>query len=224
MRADKVRKALVWLKAHNPLYADIEINHDVLNQLPANDMLPFHIEHVRPPRDGDALTSHYDMAPPPTESDCSNTDVAFQKLIITDVDGHASSNELRAAALRHIEKKSGGYMSIPHDPKPENEFVNPKLFPKIYPSLFPYGLGGFEHPCRREKLSMKRHVKHLLNLADRRFQEHPTFLFTAFNVLQRRTLLLHTSLKMKRKVFASSANTFATLSPDVIHRVLERVI
>ncbi|KAF8239801.1 hypothetical protein L208DRAFT_1559780 [Tricholoma matsutake] len=100
------------------------------------------------------------------EADCTNMDVAFQKLIITNVDGHASSNELRAAALRHIEKKSGGYMSILHDPMPENEFVNPKLFPKIYPSLFPYGLGGFEYPCQREKLSMKRHVKHLLNLGD----------------------------------------------------------
>ncbi|KAF8218544.1 hypothetical protein L208DRAFT_1350394, partial [Tricholoma matsutake] len=124
--------------AHNPLYADIEINHDVLNQLPAKDMLPFYIEHVHPPKDGDALTSHYDMAPAPTET----------------------------AALRHIEIKSGGFMSILHDPKPENEFVNTKLFPKIYPSLFPYGLDGFIHPCRREKLSIKRHVKHLLNLAD----------------------------------------------------------
>lgn len=43
-------------------------------------------------------------------------------------------------------------------------------------------------------------------------------------MIQRRTLLLHTSLKTKRRNFSSVANTFATASPDVIHRVLERVV
>ena len=95
VHVDKVCKALIWLKAHNPLYADIEINHDVLNQLPTDNILPFHVEHVHPLKDGDALTLRYDMALAPTDSsDHSNVNVTFQKLIITDVDGHASSNEL----------------------------------------------------------------------------------------------------------------------------------
>jgi len=41
-------------------------------------------------------------------------------------------------------RKKGGYLKLPHDPTPENEFVNPKFFPKIYPTLFPFGLRGFE--------------------------------------------------------------------------------
>ncbi|KAF8227481.1 hypothetical protein L208DRAFT_1174218, partial [Tricholoma matsutake] len=38
--AHKVRDALIWLKAHNLLYTDININYNVLNSLPTNDLLP----------------------------------------------------------------------------------------------------------------------------------------------------------------------------------------
>lgn len=67
----------------------------------------------------------------------------------------------------------------------------------MYPTLFPYGLGGFENaddseltvngpwqPWRKTPLSLKRHVKHLFSLSDKRFQEHYLFLFTTFNILQ----------------------------------------
>src|SRR6266511_1643994 len=70
------------------------------------------------------------------------------------------------------------------------------LFPMIYPTLFQYGKGGFEDHSRQVHISMKHHVKHLCGLSDRRFQEHYSFLFTAFNILQCRSILLHTSLKV----------------------------
>ena len=138
------------------------------------------------------------------------------------MDGHAPSNELRAAAFRHI-KKGGGYIQIPHDATPVNEFFNPNLFPMIYPTLFPYGLGGFEDRTRKTTLSMKRHVKHLFSLSDRRFQEHYSFLFTAFNILQRREILLHTSLKVCKSNFSEVAQQFASVSPETIHIITERM-
>ena len=64
--------------------------------------------------------------------------------MITDVDGHAPLNELHVAAIHHVKKNGGGYIEIPHDPKPVNEFFNPDMFPMTYPTLFPYGIGGFE--------------------------------------------------------------------------------
>ncbi|KAF8240330.1 hypothetical protein L208DRAFT_1233559 [Tricholoma matsutake] len=161
---NKVQQALLWLKVHNPLYSHIDINYDVLDKLPENDILPFHINHVLPNNDSDVLTSRYDKNVPPIPSDA---DIAFQKVVISDVDGHASPNELRAAALNHIQKKKGGYIKIPHDPTTENEFVIPNLFPKIYPTLFPFGLGSFEDHNRKQRVSLKRHVKHLLHLPDR---------------------------------------------------------
>jgi hypothetical protein len=63
----------------------------------------------------------------------------------------------------------------------------------------------------------------LFNLSDCRFQEHYSFLFTAFNIIQRRAALLHTSLKVKRSNFHQVASSFATVSPESVHLVSERV-
>jgi hypothetical protein len=70
---------------------------------------------------------------------------------------------------------------------------------------------------------MKHHIKHLLNLADRRFQEHSSFSFTAFNILQRHEMLLHTGLKVKRSNFEFVASQFAFVSTTVVTSVSERV-
>ncbi|KAI0038796.1 hypothetical protein FA95DRAFT_1585420 [Auriscalpium vulgare] len=168
VRREKVRAALVWLKAHNPLYKDVTIAHEVLDGLQAEQILPVHVEHVLPSAAGDSLTARYDASESMTASlerslqqSQSETPVTFQNVVITDVDGHAPSNELRAAAMRHVKHKGGAYVQIPHDPDPVNEFSHPALFPMIYPTLFPYGVGGFDDDRRLAKLSMKRQVKHL---------------------------------------------------------------
>jgi hypothetical protein len=62
-----------------------------------------------------------------------------------------------------------------------------------------------------------------LSLSDPRFQEHPSFSFTAFNILQRHEMLLHTSLKVKRASFENVAAQFATVSPEVMKNISERV-
>lgn len=233
VRREKVRDALMWLKLHNPLYKDITINHGLLNSLPTNYMLPVHLEHVLPNAARDSLTSRYDtlqpQAPPTLSNPQTNDEPAdtnsipFQNVVITDVDGSAPANELRAAAIRHVKKKGGGYIEINHDPAPVNEFFNPDMFPMIYPTLFPYGIGGFENCRRSASVSLKHHTKHLFSLADRRFQEHYSFLFTVFNILQRREILLHTSLKVKKKNFSSIAQSFASVSAEAVHVVSERI-
>ncbi|RDB20445.1 hypothetical protein Hypma_012444 [Hypsizygus marmoreus] len=227
VRANKIRQALIWLKAHNYLYSHIVIDHDRINALPENGILPFHVEHVLPSHAQDSVTSRYDGSE--LEADISdrnrsvsNDDMIFHNVVIADVNGHASSNELRAAAVRHV-KKGKGYVELPRGCQPANEFHNPQLFPKMYPTLFPYGIGGFEDSKRASPISLKRHVKHLLALADRRFQVHNSFMFTAFNILQRRAVLLHTSIRVKRARFNSVANSLASVSAEAIHIVAERV-
>jgi hypothetical protein len=198
---DRVRAALSWLKEHNPLYQDIELDESVLGDLDRTPFLPFHIEHVLPSEAQSVLQSRYDTLDHDVFAagleGSEPEEIPLQSVVITDIDGHASSNELRAAAIRHVKQKGGGYLQISHEPNPVNEFDNPTLFPMIYPTLYPYGLGGFEDCTHKSALSLKAHVKHLLNLTDRRFQEHPSFLFSAFNILQRRAVLLQTSLKVK---------------------------
>ena len=230
VRREKVRNALNWLKKNNPLYIDIEINNDLLNSLDDNHILPYHIEHIVPSNQMETLQSRYDENDSAdlnsdcvtAELDVNVNDIPFQNIIITDVDGHAPPHELRAAALRHV-KQGGGYIQIPHDPTPVNEFCNPSLFPMIYPTLFPYGIGGFEDQTRDIPISMRQHVKHLCGLADRRFQEHYSFMFTAFNILQRRAVLLHTSLKVRKANFNIVASDFASVSLETVHIVTERI-
>ncbi len=226
VRREKVRSALLWLKENNYLYADVTINHDVLNSLEDEQILPFHIEHIIPSDATETVTDRYDRQNEPdeisSEFESGTNSIPFQNIVITDIDGHSPSHELRAAALCHI-KHGSGYLQIPHDPKPVNEFFNPKLFPMIYPTLFPYGIGGFEDRSRRTPISMKRHVKHLCGMSDRRFQEHYSFLFTAFNILQRRSILLHTSLKVCKANFNSAAASFSSVSPKTVHIVTERI-
>jgi hypothetical protein len=47
--------------------------------------------------------------------------IPYQNVVITDVDGSALANELCAAAIRHIEKKGGGFTEFNHDPVPIND-------------------------------------------------------------------------------------------------------
>ncbi len=97
------------------------------------------------------LTSRYDPAYDTITSDhtMAENDVIFQNVVVTDVDIHASSAELQAAALCHVKVKGGAYICLPHEPQPVNEFCNLSLFPMMYPTLFSYGVGGFENPRRQ---------------------------------------------------------------------------
>ena len=227
VRREVVRRSLIWLKAHNPLYKDIEINESHLQALPADGLLDYNIEHIPSSAHLEALESRYDTGPsesqntdeslPPDES----SEIEFSNVVITDVDANAPASDLKAAALRHF-KLGKGFLAVPHEPVPVNEFFNPTLFPMLYPTLFPYGIGGLEDKRRTVAISFENHIKHLLSLADRRFQEHYSFLFTAFNVIQRRKLLLHTSLKVKRSKFQSWANKYKTVSPTTIETLVEK--
>ena len=155
--------------------------------------------------------------PPPDDS----SKIEFSNVVITDIDARAPAKDLKAAALRHF-KQGGGFLAVPHGPTPVNEFFDPSLFPMLYPTLFPYGIGGTEDKRRTVAISLENHVKHFLSLTDRRFQEHYSFLFTAFNIIQRRKLLLHTSLKVKRTKFPGWADKFRSISPATIESLITK--
>ena len=225
VRREVVRQNLVWLKAHNPLYKDIEIDETRLQALPVDGLLDYNIEHIPSSDHLEALESRYDMNLSEGNTDETPPDepsrIEFSNVVITDVDAHAPANDLKAAAFRHF-KRGGGFLAVPHEPAPVNEFFNPSLLPMLYPTLFPYGIGGIEDRRRTVAISFENHIKHLLSLADRRFQEHYSFLFVAFNIIQRRKLLLHTSLKVKRSKFRSWADKFKSISPTAIESLVAK--
>ncbi|KAG1734237.1 uncharacterized protein EDB91DRAFT_1000979, partial [Suillus paluster] len=177
VRREKIRDALLWLQEHNHLYHDVVIDQERLTSPDDKHVLPVHIETMSEASDKgqDILTLCYDsLSAVPTTSaendisvdqDLPNTTKAdllsiFEHVVVTDVDANSPSHQLRAAALRHVKDKAGGFIQVPHSSQPVNEFVNPELFLLMYPTLFPYGVGGFKNPHRSSKLALKRQVKH----------------------------------------------------------------
>ena len=221
VRREKVRNALVWLKANNPLYKNIEISGENLGALPECDMLPYHVEHVEDCEAQEVLVSRYDNTNEQPNAAASETH--FESVVVADVDAHTPANQLRAAAVRHAKTQGKPFVQVAHGSSPVNEFFNVGLFPMLYPTLYPYGCGGFEDRTRVKRISMKEHAKYLFSLHDKRFQTHNSFLFTVFNILQRRALLLGCSLKVKKSTFNQFAQRFVSVSSEAIGEVLGRV-
>lgn len=244
IRRNKVWRALLWLKEHNYLYKDVAIDHDRLSRLPENGCLdvPVHtleegddlnaaidrydnaVEDDPPePDNGDLHTTPVGTDSPRAESGSSNSEVLFRTVVISDVDGSTPVSELSAAAMHHMKVKKAGYLEVGHDPVPVNEFCNPSLFPMMFPTLYPYGVGGFEDSRRSVKVSLKRHAAHLLTWHDKRFQEHATFMFIVFNILQRREVLLRSSLKVKKNSFARVASEFSKVPLTAVSSVCAKL-
>lgn len=227
VRREKIRDALHWLKSNNRLYSDVVIDQERLDAFPEEDVIPVHVEVVENTDTIESLTSDYTTnndIPSTTKNDVPSTTVdGFEKIVVSNIDNVASSNEMRAAAFRHFREDGKQHAQIPHGDKPVNEFFDPHLFPRLYPTLFPYGIGGVEDRGRAEDLSFKRSVKHLFSLRDRRFQEHYSFMFTVFNIMQRRDVLLHTAIKVDKPNFARAAENYSSVSPETIAIVTERL-
>ena len=226
VRRERVRSALLWLKTHNKLYHNIVVDETSLKTFPENDIVPVHIEVVDKADAGEILSSRYDEPQNLSQNvtpNHNNTETIFDSVVVEDLKADATINQMRAAAMKHMKIKGGGFLQIPHANKPANEFYNPDLLPLTYPTLFPYGQGGFENMQRVTPLSFKRQVKYFFSIADRRFQEHYSFLFTVFNILQRRAILLQTSLKVKRSSFDYFAQEFQDISSDTIQRICDRL-
>jgi hypothetical protein len=101
---------------HNPLYSDIHIDHESLNVSEDEQILPVHVQHVKPNYGEEMLTSRYDTIS--EDMGAHPPEVDFQNVVVADVDVHAPANELSAAALRHVKNHGGGYIQIPHGHQP----------------------------------------------------------------------------------------------------------
>jgi hypothetical protein len=221
---EKVWAALVWLKANNPLYSDVIIDHDTLNNMLHKQVAPVEIAMQNSTTANEAQGPQYDFTPPNTsETTDSASKTLFKSVIVSDIEGHdVSTNKMSAAALRHL-RKGGGFVEIQHDPELANEYEDEELFPLLYPTLFPYGCGAFELMSRSVPISMKTQVQHFFSLTDRQFQEHYSFLFTVFNILQWHAVSLQAKLKVSHSSFSWFVAELASVSEQSIHEVIEQI-
>ena len=95
--------------------------------------------------------------------------------------------------------------------------------PGMFPTLFPLGIAGFEHPSRRPKVSFQAQTNALLDVPDKSFRRHQTFIFVALNIMQRRLSHLHTHFTVRKCNFESVALKLTSLTPETLSRLAEHL-
>ena len=105
------------------------------------------------------------------------------------------------------------------------KYSNPDFIPGMYPTLFPAGTGGFEVPDRVRALSFANHdqTKYYLNLVDRSFRYHHSFLFVTLNIIQRRKAHLQTHFTIRRSRFESVASKLVAIKSNVLRSVADHL-
>ena len=93
----------------------------------------------------------------------------------------------------------------------------------IFPTLFPYGFGALEDTSRPVKIDFREHIRYLLSFADHRFEEHHSFVFVVFNILQRRTACVHARLVTSRPYFHKSAQLLESISSKDVTAALGNI-
>ena len=165
VRKSKICRFLAFLKRHNHLYSDIDIDVSCLELFPDDGPLPGVHDHV--------IHHHVEDSHPilkeetagfalhPTEEfeqqlpiDSENVPDLIEKLGVTDpeCDG-MSGHQFVAAAFRNLipsfdrkVERELPDLVLHHDEDPIHEYHNYALVPGMYPTFFPFGIGGFKDP------------------------------------------------------------------------------
>ncbi|KAJ7196743.1 hypothetical protein GGX14DRAFT_305276, partial [Mycena pura] len=155
VRRGHILRALQWLKHHNPLYSDIILDYDALNEYSEDGHVPFPVQRQSTSGMIRSQSSTY------TAHGIDTTEAIFAaqhdetaaSIPITttgtfDVEeAEISLNHRTIAALQYL--KSGGSFaktSTSTDTLPTRN--NPEVYGMLWPTLFPYGVGMFEDQVR----------------------------------------------------------------------------
>ncbi|CAF4251337.1 unnamed protein product [Rotaria socialis] len=243
VRKNKVLGALQWLKQNNPLYRSIVINRSIIDKLPDDDVPECLLATMQISTNVEASENERaSYIPDPLLNVSDSSDTTAVPLIpsaVLDVNGtNISSDDMTEHLLERmkvqiVEKtrepdsernaQEDTVYTIPRGNRPANEYSNPNLLLGIFPTLFPYGCGAIEDCSRPVKIDFREHVRYLLSFGDHRFEEHYSFIFVVFNILQRRTACFHAHLMTSRPYFQQSAQLLELLSSADIATALVNI-
>ncbi|KAJ7584425.1 hypothetical protein C8J56DRAFT_789933, partial [Mycena floridula] len=166
-----ILRALQWLKLHNRLYRDIEIDLTALAEYPDDHIgrIPFHINHQKPTSticgQSSTYTGHGINTTEALFADNSDLDPNSESGIPISASGTFNVEDTAVAlnlrkirALQHL--KAGGVF-VKSSTTPETLFTrnNPDVYGMLWLTLFPYGIGMFEDPMRSKAVALKTQVK-----------------------------------------------------------------
>ncbi|CAF1542123.1 unnamed protein product [Rotaria sordida] len=235
VRKKKIIEALHWLKKHNVLYQNVDINLKNIAQLPEDDV-PECIMSTMEQKIGDEeiQSERIGYIPDPLSDPIERTStdsIPITNSGILDVNGSSVSSDEITNYLLHKIKNDGtkeqmdieNVYLIPHSSKPVNEYFNPKLLVGLYPTLFCYGRGALEDQSRPVKVNLREHIRYLLSYNDRRFETNHSFIFVVFNLLQRRDACFHAQLIATKPYFRASADEIQSLKSKDIEMALDNI-
>ena len=186
IRKTKVCRFLLWLKDNNELFKNFNYDLSIFDMYLDNDLLPGIEDRVIIDTESDpdagfaeetaGLADHpaCQLHRNPEQIDSHSVGepepaVFVEKMGVSDTDGDTiSGRSLTASAIRNLVPKDSTTpdLIIHHSRNAVPEYNNPSLLPGMFPTLFPYGLGGFEDPCRITPLSFDTQTKYYLDLHD----------------------------------------------------------
>jgi hypothetical protein len=153
-----------------------------------------------------------------TEHPSNHPILLMEKMGVSDVDGFKISGRTSvASALNNLTPNRGPDLILHQSSHAVDEYNNPDLMSGMFPTLFPFGIAGFEHPLRLPKVSFQAHANLLLDVPDKFFRAHQSFIFVALNIMQRRISHLHTHFTVRKSNFDSIATKLTSLSSDVLN-------
>lgn len=214
---NKIIKALKWLKENNHLYANVKI--DKASKIPLNsDNVPYYvldnIIHVK-------TDDEYEN----DDEDTKSNDILFERFgLVNNSLNEFINDKEKLDKLQSILKNEKNILIYPHEKEPISEFNNPNLLPMLYPTIFPYGYGGFDDKIRKISLTKREQTQHFLKLNCKRFVHNKTFIFVAFNIIQRHEFLKNLNLMTKKNYFKNLAPLIASLTKKDIDEEIINVI
>ena len=193
IRKMKVWRFLIWLSHHNILYRHVLLDEKIMQLYPEDGMLPgiedrlIHDKTSDPKLLFDEETTGFSDHPAQSlEGDSSAEDpvVLLEKMGVSDPDGaRIQGHTYTAAALRNLYPHSSD-MILHHGHGAVPEYNNPNLMPGMFPTLYPLGIGGFEVENRLRSINFQQQAEYYLNLHDRSFRYHFSFIFVTLNIHQ----------------------------------------
>jgi hypothetical protein len=219
----------VWLKSHNQLYADISLDPEIMDLYPEDGVLPDIIHGVFEDHKTNVdktfanETAGFSEHPAElirTHSDSDSAVVFLEKMGVSDPEGiRLTGRTFTASALENLVPSSSELpdMVLHRSSAAVPEYNHPNLVPGMFPTLFPFGLGGFDDPSRKIKLSFDAQANAFLDVPDKSFRHHHSYIFVVLNISQQRAAHLQTHFTVRKSNFDDVARSSTSVSPSVLH-------
>ena len=248
VRREVVRVALLGLKQYNALYANIDIDHELLNQWP---------EQFIPAEIVDSMVLVDDVEGDAAERGCYNNDITselefaeeestgdigeeiFSTSGLASVDHQTNSvgislvpallsSTLNKESNKQQTSPSNEHQSIIHIRTDKssivNDYLEPRLFPGTFPTLFWNNQKGHLDNCWiNMKISYHTWFSSLLKHHTRRFSRHPTFMHVAFDMHTRHSVNRAANIIVKRGDWTKKSKDIHSLTTQELHTATEQL-